>query len=113
MTTKDNMQDSLFIFIKDKSFPVKEKVKELDEMISLCNAGIKILSGDGITSASHLMACLDEQIEDKANNVESVAYLDDVQGTNDTAIWGCTKCGNQWVSKTVIPCNVCYPDAKE
>jgi hypothetical protein len=112
MTTKDTMQDSLFIFIKDRSFPSKEKIKELEEMISFCTAGIKILSGKGITSASHLMNCLDEQVEDKVNNVESVAYLDDVQGTDDMAIWRCTKCGNQWVSKEVIPCNICYPETK-
>jgi hypothetical protein len=65
MTTKDNMQDSLFIFIKDRSFPAKEKIKELEEMISLCDAGIKILSGKGITSIAHMMVCLDEQMEDK------------------------------------------------
>jgi hypothetical protein len=28
------------------------------------------------------------------------------------AIWRCTKCGNQWVSKEVIPCNICYPETK-
>lgn len=111
MTTKDSMQDSLFIFIKDRSFLTEEKIKELEEMISLCNAGIKILSGKGITSTSHLMACLDEQVEDKANNVESVVYIDDVEGTDDI-IWGCTMCNNQWTSKEVIPCNVCYPETK-
>jgi hypothetical protein len=112
MTTKDNMQDSLFAFIKDRSFFPKEKIKELEEMLILCQSGITILSGKGITSATHLMACLDKQMEDKANRVENVVFVDDVQGTDDMAIFECTKCGNKWVAKTVLPCNVCYPETK-
>lgn len=111
MTTIDTMEDALFVFIKDRTISDKEKLRELEEMLSLCKGAIKIIQRRGITSPEHMMLCLDEELEDKTNNVESVVYLDDVEGTDDIT-WGCTKCGNNWIAKTVIPCNVCYPETK-
>ena len=46
MNTKYNMQDSLFVFIKDKKVPAKEKIRDLEEIIFFCNNAIKRIKDD-------------------------------------------------------------------
>lgn len=60
MTPKEKFEHGLTIFLRNRDVSNKDKIYELEDMISLCKSAIVILQGNGITSASHMMNVLDE-----------------------------------------------------
>ncbi len=64
MTTKDDLEKALFIFIKDKTFSSKEKIDILADISAYCQNAMTIFLGNGIFNANWLINCLEEIVEE-------------------------------------------------
>ena len=65
MTPEQKLEESLFIFIKDKTISTKDKIDELATINGLCQNVVTILMGEGIFSPEWMIACLEEIVNEK------------------------------------------------
>lgn len=62
MTAKTRMFNAFYRFIVSPG-ENKDKIKELEELVSQAQSTIKIIRGEGITSFSHVVAVLKSHLE--------------------------------------------------
>lgn len=77
LETLELMHTVFFTYLKDRTILTADKIREMENMKIQCDNAIKIMSGKGLTTFSHLANCLDEQIaEDCKDKVVEVQRLD-------------------------------------